>query len=173
MAAPTQFRAEVEVFGVSHSVEKLTAMGARAMNTLPLMEMIKELLFEQQRARVQSAPWAPLADSTITRKASQDEDVSIFRDEWRPIGGKATRVGNKLYLALTLDGATGQIKRATRTTATFGVQSKGNQQLFYARFAQNVKGTHRQILGISDDDALGITERVGNWIYVGESALKR
>lgn len=167
MARPSSFRAEIEVNGAAHAAERIAAMGARAFNTFPLMEAMKEVLFAQQKARVLSSPWTGLKDVTVQRKVAQNEDPSIFRDEWRPIGGNATRTGNKLWFALTLNGATGQIRRATRTTATFGVDSKGNNQLFYARFVQNAKGTQRKILAISDADALIITQKAANWINEG------
>ncbi|MGZ4530810.1 MAG: hypothetical protein ACXVXP_00490 [Mycobacteriaceae bacterium] len=164
----SEFRAEVEVFGANETAHKILEIGARAYNTLPLMEALKEYLFETQSARVKSAPWAPLTEGTVARKASQGENTEILRDEWRPIKGTPTRVGNKLYLALTLDGATGQIKRATRTWAVFGADSAGNHQLFYARFVQNVKGKKRRILAISEGEALTITQRVGSFIRFGE-----
>jgi hypothetical protein len=160
----------VEVNGAVQAGERLRMLGSRAFNTLPIMETMAEFLFESQRARVQTEPWAPLKDVTVARKLSQDEDPGILKDEWRPIKGKPTRVGNKLYLALTLDGATGQVKRATRTTATFGVKSAGKQELFYARFVQNVKGTKRRILALSEADALAVTEGIGSWIVAGEGA---
>lgn len=152
------------------AADRIAAMGARAFNTFPVMEAVKEMLFEQQKARVLSEPWEPLKSSTIARKERQQEDVSIFRDEWRPVKGSATRVGNKLWFALTVNGATGQIKRATRTTATFGVDSKGNHQLFYARMVQNVKGTKRRILAISAADATILTIKVANYIVDGYGA---
>jgi hypothetical protein len=166
----SEFRAEVTVTGATETADMLRMMGARAYNTLPLMEVIKEKLFQASRERVQSAPWAPLKGTTIARKISQGEDPSILRDEWRPIRGRSTRVGNKLYLALTLDGATDQVKVATRTWAVFGVNAKGNNPLFYARFVQNVKGTKRKILAINQSTALEITEGVGAWIRFGEGA---
>lgn len=162
---PSAFRAEISVEGVDMAVAEFREMAKRAVNTAPLMARISELLFAQQKARVESTPWEPLKDSTIARKAAQGQNTGIFRDEWRPIKGSATRVGNKLWLALTLDGATGQVKRFTRTTATFGVDSKGNHQLFYARFAQNNHGTQRRILAISDSDAVEITMAIANYIY--------
>jgi hypothetical protein len=162
---PSAFRSEITVEGVDMTVGEFERMARRAVMTAPLMARISQLLFEQQKARVESAPWAPLKDSTLGRKAAQGENTAIFRDEWRPVKGRATRVGDKLWLALTLDGATGQIKRFTRTTATFGVDSKGNRQLFYARFVQNVKGTKRKILAISSEDALVISMEVAKYIY--------
>lgn len=160
----SQLQAEVDVFGADTTAAAIRSMGMRAYNTLPLMEELKEFLFETQSARVKSAPWTPLKETTVARKVATEEDPSILRDEWRPIGGRATRVGNKLYLALTLDGATGQIKRATRTWAIFGADAAGNHQLFYARFVQNVKGTKRRLLAIGEGDALTITAKVANWI---------
>jgi hypothetical protein len=143
----------------------LARIGARAYQTLPLTEQLAEFLAVSQRQRVQEAPWAPLTEGTVARKASQGEDTGILKDEWRPIKGTPTRRGMALYNALTSDGAPGRIKRATRTWAIFGVETKG--ELFYARFVQNVKGTKRRILAISDTDALTITERVANYITHG------
>lgn len=163
---PSAFRAEISVEGVDESVTAFRAMATRAAHTLPLMEEISQILFEQQKTRVEGLPWTPLKQVTIDRKARTNEDTTILHDEWRPLkGGKPSRVGNQLWLALTLDGATGQIKRATRTTATFGVDSKGNHKLYYARFVQNVKGTKRRILAISDEDALAICLRIAGYIY--------
>jgi hypothetical protein len=170
MAKPSSFRAEISVNGDIHAAERIAEMGARALNTFPLMEAMKELLFAQQKARVLSTPWEPLKDSTVARKLAQNEDPSIFRDEWRPMAGRSTRTGNKLWFALTMNGATGQIKRATRTTATFGVDSAGRGSLYYARWVQNVHGTKRKILAISDADALVITMKTANWIYEGYGA---
>jgi hypothetical protein len=162
---PSAFRSEITVEGVDMTVGEFERMARRAVMTAPLMARISQLLFEQQKARVESQPWEPLKESTLKRKAAQGENTGIFRDEWRPIKGTTTRVGNKLWLALTLDGATGQVKRFTRTTATFGVDSKGNRQLFYARFAQNNHGTKRKILAISSEDALAISVEVAKYIY--------
>lgn len=161
----SEFRASVEVMGVQHTEDMIARMGARAYNTLPLTVELAEFLARSQRQRVEEAPWAPLADDTVARKASQGEDTGILKDEWRPIKGAPTRRGNALYSALTTAGAPGQIKRATRTWAIFGVDTKG--ELFYARFVQNVKGTKRRILAISATDALTITERVANYITHG------
>jgi hypothetical protein len=163
---PSGFRTEITIEGVDSTAEEFRAMGERAMMTLPLMERLKEILFVQQRARVQSEPWEPLMDSTIARKVADHEDPSIMRGEWRMVrGGRASRVANKLWLAMTLDGATGQVKRATRTTATFGVQAKGTQQLFYARFAQNNHGKQRRLLAISADDAMDLNLEIAHYIY--------
>jgi hypothetical protein len=162
---PSAFRSEITVEGVDMTVGEFERMARRAVMTAPLMARLSQLLFEQQKARVEKTPWAPLKDSTLKRKAAQGENTAIFRDEYRPIKGRATRVGDKLWLALTLDGATGQIKRFTRTTATFGVDSKGNRQLFYARFAQNNHGTKRKILAISAEDALVISMEIAKYIY--------
>lgn len=161
----SEFKAVVEVEGVAHTADMLARMGARAYNTLPLTEQLAEFLAASQRQRVEEAPWAPLTDDTVARKASQGEDTGILKDEWRPIGGTPTRRGNALYNALTTDGAPGQIKRATRTWAIFGVDTKGD--LFYARFVQNVKGTKRRILAISAADGLAIVEKVANYVTHG------
>jgi hypothetical protein len=158
----------VEVNGALQAGERLRMLGSRGYNTLPLTEKLVEVLAASQRKRVEEAPWAPLTEGTVARKVSTGENPAILRDEWRPIKGKATRTGNALYLALTLDGATGQVRAATRTRATFGVNTKGN--LFYARFVQNVKGTKRRILAIDEATALTVTEMVGSWLFFGEGA---
>lgn len=166
----SEFRAEVIVTGAAETAAEFRSMGARAYNTLPLTEQIKELLFESQRERVQQAPWAPLKDSTITRKSAQGSNIGVLRDEPRTINGTPTRRRDALYTALTVNGAPGQIKRATRTWAVFGADAAGNHPLYYARFVQNVKGTHRRLLAINQTTALGIVERVGSWIRFGEGA---
>lgn len=163
----SEFRAEIKVTGAQETANAILAMGARAYNTLPLMEELKEVLYEASKARVEQAPWTPLKQSTIQRKSAQGQSTEILRDEWRPIKGTPTRQGDALFTALTVDGAPGQIKRATRTWAIFGADSAGNHSLFYARFVQNVKGTRRQILAINESTAMVIVERVANWIRPG------
>lgn len=167
MPAASRIRLAVEVSGANKSAEAFGAMAERAYNTLPLTEMLVRELFDISRKRVDRAPWAPLTDGTVARKNAQGEDSGILRDEWRPIKGVPTRKGDLLYTALTQWGAPGQYKRATRTMATFGVQSAGQGPLFYARFVQNVKGKKRRILAVSRADAAGISEMVVRYITSG------
>lgn len=167
----SEFRAEVIVSGAHETAAAIREMGRRAYETLPLMEELKELLFESQRERVQSAPWTPLTEGTVERKSAQGSNTAILRDEPRLIGGTPTRSRDALYMALTTDGAPGQIKRATRTWAIFGADSAGNHSLFYARFVQNVKGTKRRILAINEGTASTVTERVANYIRPGMSGV--
>lgn len=162
----SQLRAVVEIDGLTASEEMLKRMGDRAFGTEVLMEEIAEMLEIAARARLSSAPWKPLTSGTIARKASQGEDIRIMHDEWRPIGGTPTRKGDALYTAL--DGGPGSYKRATRTTATYGVHTNGD--LFYARFVQNVKGTKRRLLAIDEATAITVTEMVGSWVFFGEGA---
>ena len=168
MPVASRLRVAVEINGDVQAQAIIKEMGRRAMETSPLMAAVAQELFHISAERVKEAPWAPLKDNTVARKVSQEENPEIIRDEWRPIKGRATRVGDKLYLALTLRGATGQILRSTRTTATFGVKSKGNQELFYARFVQNVKGTKRRLLAIPAESAVTIGEMASFWIMEGK-----
>lgn len=157
--------------GAAETAKAILAMGERAYNTLPLMEEIKEILFESQAERVQSAPWTPLTEGTVERKTSEGSNPAILRDEPRYWKGKPTRTPDALYLALTLDGATNQIKRATRTWAIFGANSSGTNQLYYARFVQNVKGKKRRILAINEETAMTVTEMVANYIRPGMTGV--
>ena len=166
----SEFRATVEVSGATETAAAFRSMGARAYNTLPLMEVIKERLFEASKERVESAPWAPLTEGTIARKVEQGSNPAILRDEPRMWKGSATRRRDALYTALTVSGAPGQVKRCTRTWAIFGVDAAGNHSLYYARFVQNVKGTKRRILAINQSVALEVTEMVGSWVRFGEGA---
>lgn len=167
----SEFRAVIEVSGVAETRAAILEMGARAYNTMPLMTELTGVLFESQRERVQQAPWVPLASSTVTRKEEQGSNPAILRDEPRKIGGTPTRSRDALYMALTVDGAPGQVKRATRTWAIFGADSAGNHSLFYARFVQNVKGKKRRLLAINEATAALVTERVANWIRPGMTGV--
>jgi hypothetical protein len=164
---PAAFRAEVEVFGAKQSAEALRNMGERAYNTGPLMVELLLVLADSQRERMKTAPWAALKENTVERKAEQGEITEIFRDESRPIKGSPTRVPDALYNAITVPGAPGQLRHTTRTWAVFGVQSAGKGQLFYARFVQNVRGTRRKILAISEETALTVAERTASYVYSG------
>jgi hypothetical protein len=124
------------------------------------MSELAEMLEIAARSRLHKAPWKPLTSGTVARKTAQGEDTGIMRDEWRPIGGTPTRRGDALYTAL--DGGAGSFKHATRTTATYGVNTKGD--LFYARFVQNVKGTKRKLLAIPADHAVLMVDRVVSYI---------
>lgn len=166
-ARPSQFRAHIEVNGDVHAAERLQAIGKRARKTRPLMEAVVGMLFTQQRARIASKPWAPLADSTVGRKISENENPDIFRDEARRIKGTPTRTPDAMYHALTTPNAPGQLRYVTNASATFGLDSKGRGPFFYARFVQNVKGTQRRILAISEADALELTKLVASYIYDG------
>lgn len=173
MPAASRIRLAVEVNGAKVAADALLAMGERAFNTQPLTEMLVRELFDESRKRVQQAPWKPLTDGTVRRKSSQGEDTGILRDEWRPIKGVPTRRGDALYTALTTWGAPGQLARATRTMATFGVHSAGQGPLFYARFVQNVHGTKRRILAISEARAIAISEMVVRYITHGAISAGR
>lgn len=164
--ARSAFRAEVEVFGATQSADRMSALGYRAFNTFPLMKEIGALLYEQQKKRVESRPWTPLNPKTIANKTYAGENPDIFHSEWRMRRGKATRMANAMWDALTIDGAKGQKKRVTRTTASFGVNTKGD--LYYVRFQQGT--THqprRQVLAINANDAMEITMAITTYIDRG------
>src|SRR6185312_7122318 len=114
----------------------------------------------------------PLEDSTAERKEKEGEIPELFRDERRRIRCEDTRDRDALYRALTQVSAPGQLKHATRTTATFGLQSAGQGPFFYARFVQNVKGNKRRILAISTDDAMIITGFI-EWYIMGSTSVER
>ena len=158
--ALSQFKAVVEIAGLDMAEASIKEMGDRAYNTTILMEELMEELEIAARARLADPGWAPLTEGTVTRKASQGEDTSIMRDEWRPIAGNPTRRGDALYTAL--QGGPGSYKAATRTTATFGVNTTG--ELFYARFVQNVKGTQRKLLAIPEQYAVLIVDKTVRYI---------
>ena len=167
MPRPSGFRAQIEVNGDVLAAERLEGIGRRARKTRPLMETIVGVLFTQQRARIASKPWKPLADSTVERKISENENPDIFRDEARRIKGQPTRTPDAMYQALTTPNAPGQLRYITNASAAFGLDSKGRGPFFYARFVQNVKGNQRRILAISADDALQLTQLVASYIYDG------
>lgn len=156
----SQFKAVVEIEGLKVSKDLIKDMGDRAYGTEVLMEELAEGLEIAARARLMGAPWKPLTDSTVARKASQGEDTQIMRDEWRPIAGTPTRRGDALWSAL--DGGPGSYKLATRTTATYGVRTTGD--LFYGRFVQNVNGTHRKLLAIPEKYAVGMVDKIITYI---------
>jgi hypothetical protein len=168
----SKFRASVLVQGVDVTETYLRDMGERAFATEVLMSEIAEMLEIAARSRLHGSPWKPLTDGTVARKSAQGEDTGIMRDEWRPIKGTPTRRGDALYTAL--DGGAGSFKHATRTTATYGVNTKGD--LFYARFVQNVKGTKRKLLAIPADHAVGMVDRIASYIlgiHGGGSYIER
>lgn len=155
-ATASRFRAQVTIEGLEVTEGFLREMGHRAFATEVLMEEIAEQLEIAARSRLSGTPWKPLAEDTVVRKSGQGEDTRVMRDEWRPIGGTPTRRGDALWTAL--DGGPGSYKVSTRTTATYGVNTKGD--LFYARFVQNVKGTKRKLLAIPADHAVGMVETI-------------
>jgi hypothetical protein len=168
----SRFRAQIQVEGVNITEGYLREMGDRAFATEVLMSELAEMLEIAARSRLHKAPWKPLTSGTVARKAAQGEDTSLMRDEWRPIGGTPTRRGDALYTAL--DGGAGSFKHATRTTATYGVNTKGD--LFYARFVQNVKGTKRKLLAIPADHAVFMVDRIASYIlgiHGGGSYIER
>jgi hypothetical protein len=156
----SRFRAQVTIEGLAVTEEFFKEMGNRAFATEVLMEEMAERLEIAARSRLQGSPWKPLASDTVARKSAQGEDTGIMRDEWRPIGGTPTRRGDALWTAL--DGGAGSYKHATRTTATYGVNTKG--EFFYARFVQNVKGTKRKLLAIPADHAVGMVDTIVMYI---------
>lgn len=165
----SRFRANVLVEGVAVTEEYLQGMGNRAFGTEILMEEMCEMLEIAARARLAGTPFKPLTDGTVARKQSQGEDTRLIRDEWRPIGGTPTRQGDALWTAL--DGGAGSYKVATRTTATYGVNTKGN--LYYARFVQNVKGTKRKLLAIPAEYAVGMVDKIASYIIgIGDGGAR-
>jgi hypothetical protein len=156
----SRFRAQVVIEGLHVTEAYMKEMGDRAFATEILMSELAEMLEIAARHRLEKAPWRPLTSGTVARKEAQAENTDIMRDEWRPIAGTPTRRGDALWTAL--NGGAGSFKHATRTTATYGVNTKGD--LFYARFVQNVKGTKRKLLAIPAEDAVGITERIVQYI---------
>jgi hypothetical protein len=167
MAKPSAFRAYVEVNGDKQIEESLREIGHRGSHTTPLMAQMVDLLQFQQARRVQSKPWAPLAAGTVERKAREGENTDILRDESRMIKGVPTRVPDAMYSAIVTPNFPGQLRRVTRASATFGLQSAGRGPFFYARFVQNVRGVKRRILAISQKDALTLLVEVDRWLFKG------
>lgn len=158
---------ELTVIGADIAAEDVTAIGERVRASGPLMQELKELLFKQQKARVESMPWPGLAASTIERKTRQGLNPSMLRDEPRAIAGADTRKPDWLWEALTIRSRQGKSVRATRTTARYGIKAGGTSGLFYARFFNygNGKGSPpRQLLGISAADAAEIVVKVAEWL---------
>lgn len=153
-AKPSAFKAYIEVNGDAQAADMIRGVGARARDTLPLMVELVDVLQMQQARRVAANPYLPLSEETVARKTRENENPETFRDESRYIHHRPTRTPDAMYRALTETTYPGQLKHATRTTATFGLQSAGQGPFFYARFVQNVKGTKRRILAISSDDAM-------------------
>lgn len=164
MAKPSAFRAQVEVNGAAQAAGMIRAVGARARNTLPLMEEMVGLLQMQQARRVRSNPYLPLSEETVARKIREAENPETFRDEHRFIRNHPTRTADAMYHALTEPSYPGQLKHATRASATYGLQSAGQGPFFYARFVQNVKGAKRRIMAISTDDAMIILGFIEQYI---------
>lgn len=168
-AKPSKHRVVVDVFGIKETSEALRAMAERAYNTYPLTRETVAFLADEQRERMNKSRYLPLTAGTTERKILQGENPGTFRDEYRPIKGQPTRRRDALYQAVTVPGAPGQIRRATRTWAIFGVDSAGKGELFYARMVQNVKGRKRKILAISEKGAMTLGERAANYITSGWS----
>lgn len=169
MAKASAFRARVEVNGAVQSADMIRRIGARARNTWPVTTKAVEVLQRQQAARVESKPWMGLAEETIARKARESELTEVFRDEQRLIHGQPTRVADAAYsVVVGAIGYPGQLAKATRTTATFGLQSKGKQFFWYMRLAQNAKGNKRRYLAINENDALELTDVVATYLVWGE-----
>lgn len=164
---PSAFRAYVEVNGDVRAADAIKAIGHRAAHTLPLMEVVVGQMAQQQKRRVESKPYTPPQANTVARKASENQNPDIFRDEARRIKGQPTRVPDALYRAATSAGAPGQLRHITRASATFGLKSAGNGEFFYARFVQNVKGKKRRIFAISETDALALVKTVASFVYDG------
>ena len=168
MAAGKYPRFELTVVGADLAAADMEAIGARVRNSGPLMQELKEMLFEQQKRRVESMPWPGLADSTVERKSRQGLMPELLRDEPRTVAGSDTRKRDQLWDTLTRRSAQGKSVRATRTVARYGIKADGNSKLFYARFFNygNGKGAPpRQLLGISAGDAAEIVVKVSEWLY--------
>lgn len=168
MAAGKYPRFELTVIGADIAAADMEAIGARARNSGPLMQELKEMLFQQQKARVESLPWPGLADSTVERKTRQNLTPELLRDEPRTIGGNDTRRRDQLWDTLTRRSAQGKSVRATRTVARYGIKADGASKLFYARFfnyGNGKGGPPRQLLGISGENAAEIVVKVSEWLY--------
>jgi phage gpG-like protein len=105
-----------ESLGTTHVERKLLGWSDRARNLKPAFERVHSLFLEIERkqfdteGRSGSGGWAPLADSTRTRKAARGQDPRILRSTER------------LFRSLTEPVFGDHISRITEDEAFFGTK---------------------------------------------------
>lgn len=160
MARASTFRGSVTIEG-SEAVRALAEeLGRRAVETTALMELMAEPLAAAVRDYADMKPWAPLADTTVARKADQGLSTDILRDEPRYIKWSPTRVPDDLWSTLQKGGDRVHV---TRTTVTLSISRTGRR--FYAYFLQNTKkGPKRILMAIPEKNAGEIIALTGAWL---------
>lgn len=108
---------------------------------------------------------APPSAKTVENKTAAGESTKILSADWRMQNGRATRDGGYLWAALS---SGGNIKRATRTTATVGIRARGGA--FYVKFID--RGTAsmpaRRLVTITESDAAEYTGLAVRWLLSGD-----
>jgi len=161
----TRFSVHMGITGADETCSALEDMALALIKSKPIMVKAMPIIQRQMIERMAEAPWLPLTEGTVERKIGQFENPEVFRDESRPIRGKATRIPDLLYHAIVTPGTPGALRRVTPKSATFGVESKNGQLLWYARFVQNVKGRQRRILAFTPANAIELAELVKYEVY--------
>jgi hypothetical protein len=156
---------EVRIEGGEELNDNMEAIAKRLLDGKVFMAEAVEMMQECSIERWESDPWAPEAPSTQQRKASEGLSTQVFRDQ----GSQGTtasrkRIPDALYHAVTSPHDPGQVRRVTKSAATFGIRASGRGPLFYARFASNVKGVKRRILAMNPATVLLITEKYRRFI---------
>ena len=151
----------------SQAEDMLEGVVERLKDMKPVNKQIVEVIAAKQAERFHNNNWAPLAESTKKRKESQGKSTEVFRDETS--GGKQPREADGLYHVITTPNHPGQIKRASKKKATFGIKTTG--QYYYAPMAQNAGGkkgkkgiTKRWLLGMEKTDVLIFAKMVTGFI---------
>ncbi len=158
--ASSSLRVECEVNGDLVTHDMLRLMGQRAYNIAPIGEAIGELLKKDVAARAQGQPWLDITDETKARKERQEELPLVMRDERRPVRGEDTRRPDELWDALTT--GSGTRISFTRTTVKYGIPVQGD--LFYARMVENVKGTKRRLMAVTEEGAFAMAVLVSDYV---------
>lgn len=115
---------DVQIIGEKAAATKLNLLGAKAENATPAFIAIRALLLAGHARQFQTkgdflgTPWAPLAPSTLERKAREGQSPEVLN---------ATGA-----LAEALGGGAGKVGTAGKSFARAGVSGK----LFQGRFAQ-------------------------------------
>jgi hypothetical protein len=156
---------EVRIEGGDELNDNMEAIAKRLLDGKVFMAEGVEMMQACSIARWNSHPWEPEAQSTQTRKAREGASTEVFRDQRSQGTSKSRqRTPDALYHAVTSPHDPGQVRRVTKTAATFGIRASGRGPLFYARFASNVKGVKRRILAMNPATVALVTRRYCRYI---------
>lgn len=138
---------EIQVKGLDETAGTLEGLGDRAADAFrALTPQVRDVFRagEQRRFDTSGPGWAPLAASTLERKARQNLPPAILR---------AT---GALYQSLTRDPTADAVSGGLRL----------GTGVFYAQFHQAGTGTmpRRELVAVSDRDAQAIADLVGEYI---------